>query len=348
MIPFKPASRLGKWGMRSVAFGAALALLAGCSLLPAEEEPLSPPALISKQTAYETVDVAKGNLELYIDSTATAVSDTNASLAFPESGAILKKLYVAQGDLVQAGAPIAELDTGDLPLRVKLQRLAVEQRSIVYQDAVKQDSDKNAIRLAKIDLEAEQLQLDDLQRQYAKAMLYAPAGGEVTYLNDIKPGEQVEANETIATISDPTHVNLVYDATDVSKIQAVKKGGEVEVKLDDGKTYKGTVIQTPSTAKKSDDPNVNNRNAKSLVIALADPHPTLRIGSYADIRLFVDKRNDVLVIPTAGLKSLFGSSYVMVVDNNRAKQVDVVIGLKTSNQVEIVKGLDIGQKVIVD
>ncbi len=316
-------------------------------MLPAEEESLDPPVLNMKEVVHETSPVTRGNMELFLSSIATAVSDRNQSVAFPESGGILKKMFVNEGDPVKKGAPIAELDSGDLPIRLKLQELTVEQRKIRYQDAVKQNSDKDTVRLAQIDLEAEQLQLDALKKAYSKALLFAPADGVVTYVNDLKPGEAVEANQSMAVISNPNRINLVYDATDATKIAAVKKGTEVDVTLDKQALH-GTVIQTPSTAPKSEDPKVTSRNAKSLVIALDEPNPGLKIGAYADIKLFIEKRDNVLIVPREGLKSMFGRNYVEIIENNRVKQVDVDTGLRTGSQVEVLKGLEEGQKVVID
>ncbi|MBM7565926.1 efflux RND transporter periplasmic adaptor subunit [Paenibacillus sacheonensis] len=333
---------------RAAALCLALSVLTGCSVLPNEEEPLDPPKLTSKTEEHETSPVTRGNMELYLTSTASAVSDVNNSVSFPESGGILKKFYVAEGDTIKAGAPIAELETGDLPIRVKLQKLTVEQSKLRYQDAIQQNAGEDGVRLAKIDLEAQQLQLDSLQEAYNKALLFAPSSGLVTYLNDLKPGEPVEANQAIAIVSDPSKVNFVYDATDATKIKTVKDGTEVAITLDDDKSYEGSVIQTPSTAPKSDKDEVNRRNAKALIIALNPPSPAVPIGTYADIKLFIDKRDNVILIPRGALKTMFGRNYVEVMENDRVKEVDVVTGLKTSDKVEIVKGLEEGQKVVID
>ncbi|REE70476.1 RND family efflux transporter MFP subunit [Paenibacillus taihuensis] len=325
----------------------AASLLSGCSLLPAEEESLQPPIISKKEEVHDTALVTRGNMELYLTSTATASSDTNNNVSFSESGGILKMMHVQEGDKVKKGDPIAELDTGDLPLQIKLQKLTVEQRSLQYADSLKNSSDKDQIQFAKIDLEKEQLQLSALEKQYAKALLLAPSDGLVTYLIDMKPGEAVEANRVMAVVSDPSKVNFIYESTDSSKITAVKKGYEVDVTFDK-KTYKGKVIQTPSTAPKSDNESIQRRNARALIIALDAPKPPVEIGQLADIKLFIEKRDNVLTIPRGALQSMFGRNYIETIENDRVKEVDVEVGLKTNDQVEIIQGIAEGQKVIVD
>ncbi|SEP10657.1 efflux RND transporter periplasmic adaptor subunit [Paenibacillus sp. OV219] len=325
----------------------AVSLLSGCSLLPAEEEALQPPILAKKEEVHDTAVVTRGNMELYLTSIATASSDTNNNVSFTESGGILKKLHVQEGDKVKKGDPIAEIDTGDLPLQIKLQKLTVEQRSLQYSDAVKNGADKDQIQFAKIDLEKEQLQLGSLEKRYAKALLLAPLDGIITYLNEMKPGEAVEAQRVMAVISNPSKVNFVYEATDVSKISAVKPGIEVALTFDD-KTYKGKVIQTPASAPKSDVESIQRRNARALIIAMDAPKPQVQIGTMADIKLFIEKRDNVLVIPRDALQTMFGRNYIETIDNDRVKEVDVEVGLKTNDQVEIKQGITEGQKVIID
>ncbi|WP_308638216.1 efflux RND transporter periplasmic adaptor subunit [Paenibacillus silvisoli] len=345
MPKFRNQSRIALLRVSLIGSIAAL-MLSSCSLLPAEEESLQPPVLSKKEEIHELEAVKRGNMELYLSSTASATSETNQAVSFPESGLILKKLYVQDGDTVKAGQPLAELDTGDLPLRIKLQELTVEQRMLRYTDSVK-SGDENEAKLANIDLEREQLQLDALRKEYQKSLLVSPADGVITYLNDLKPGEAVEALQTMAIISNPNKVNLVYEATDATKISAVQKGTEVDVTINK-KTYKGTVVQTPSTAPKSDDDATKRRNAKALLISLNEPKPQLEIGKLADIKLFIEKRSDVLIIPRSGLLSMFGRNYVKTIENDRIKEVDVEVGLKTSSEVEIKNGITEGQKVIID
>ncbi|AZN39877.1 efflux RND transporter periplasmic adaptor subunit [Paenibacillus albus] len=340
-------SRRGSLLRLTLAGTIAVSLLSGCSLLPAEEESLQPPILSKKEEVHDTAAVARGNMALYLTSIATAASDTNNNVSFSETGGILKKLHVEEGDKVKKGDPIAEIDTGDLPLRIKLQKLTVEQRALQYSDYVKNGADNDTIQFAKIDLEKEQLQLGSLEKQYAKALLLAPSDGIITYLNEMKPGEAVEAQRVMAVISDPNKVNFVYEATDISKISAVKPGIEVDLTFDD-KTYKGKVIQTPASAPKSDDESIQRRNARSLIISLDAPKAPIKIGTMADIKLFIEKRDNVLVIPRGALQTMFGRNYIETIENDRVKEVDVEVGLKTNDQVEIKQGITEGQKVIID
>lgn len=347
-----PGIRLHKYkifgGLRLAAAACLIAaLLSGCSLLPEEEEALQPPIQQKRQTDQETALVKKGSIERYLDSTATALSSSNTSVSFPESGGRIKQMFVQSGDLISAGSPIAELDTGDLQTRIKLQKLSVEQKQIVFSTTVQSEADKKDSRLTQIDLDREKLILESLESEYQKSLLLAPVSGKITYLSVPDPGEGVTAFQTVATISNPDSIDLIYEATDIKSITGIKKDTPVAITYS-GKTYQGKVAQIPSTAPKSSDPNIQKRNAKALIIAFNAPKPVIKIGEYVGIKLFIEKKDNVLIIPRSGLRTFLGRSTVQVIDGERVKELDVQTGLMTSAEVEIVKGLEEGQKVIIN
>jgi multidrug efflux pump subunit AcrA (membrane-fusion protein) len=326
---------------------AAVSLLTGCSLLPREEEMLEPPVFQKQDESYETAAVIRGNLVRNLSAAAVAESESSTTVAYAQSGGRLKELYVQEGDSIKRGDPIAELETGDLPLRIKLQKLTVEKRRLSYEKSSANKADPNGVRLAGLDLERENLVLGSLEKQYEQAMLYAPASGIVTYTGDLKPGDAVQASETVATIADPDRIRLLYTTTEPKSIAAVQPNTEVEIKFE-RKMYKGKVVQAPSNAPKSNDLKLNRKNATSMIIEFDDPKPKLQIGDYAEIKLFIEKRDNVLIIPRSALKSFLGRSYVQVMENGRIKEVDVQPGLSTQDGVEIIQGLEEGLQVIVD
>lgn len=325
-----------------------LSLMSGCSLLPEEEDSLQPPTLQKVQKQYEIVDVKRGNIERFITSTATATSGTNTPVSFPESGGRLKNIFVQVGDLVKAGQPIAELDTGDLPVRIKLQKLNVEKRNIQLFNATTTEMSTDDIRLRELDLKGERLILNSLEQEYNKALLFAPSDGIVTYVDSLRTGDGVEALRTVAVIADPNDVDLVYEATEAKSLVGAKVDMDVEVTIKK-KTYKGKVLQTPTTAPKSDVESINRRNSKSLIIGVpSTTNLPLKIGEYADFKIFMEKRENVIVIPRNALRNYLGRNYVQVMENDRVKEIDVETGLTTQREVEVIKGLEVGQKVILN
>ncbi|WP_274652949.1 efflux RND transporter periplasmic adaptor subunit [Paenibacillus humicola] len=336
----------GKALRTCAAAGIAIMLLSGCSLLPKEEELLDPPSFQKKEDTYETAAVKRGNLARYIDSTATAESDRSVSVSFPDAGGQLKKLNVQEGDRVKKGDLLAELETGDLPLQIRLQKLTVEQKKLELQDTLR-SGDTEAQKLAKLDLSGANLVLSSLEAQYGQALLYSPADGLVTYAASLKPGDTVEAQSTIAAIDDPSRIHLLYTTIEPDSLAPVKPGAEVTITYDKH-TYQGKVVQTPATVPSNASEADKEKYAKALVIDFVGPKPAIPIGDTADIKLFVEKRDNVLIIPRSGLKNFLGRTYVQVLDKGRIKELDVESGLSTTDGVEIVQGLEEGMQVVLN
>jgi macrolide-specific efflux system membrane fusion protein len=65
------------------------------------------------------------------------------------------------------------------------------------------------------------------------------------------------------------------------------------------------------------------------------------------VSIITQKKDKAILIPLAALRTYSGRNYVQVVDNQgNKKEVDVELGQQTATDVEIVKGLTPGQKVV--
>jgi len=65
------------------------------------------------------------------------------------------------------------------------------------------------------------------------------------------------------------------------------------------------------------------------------------------VSVITQRKENAVIIPLAALRSYSGRNYVQVVDDKGNKrEVDVELGQQTSTDVEIVKGLTPGQKVV--
>ena len=72
------------------------------------------------------MDVTRGNIQTSLKGTAIFVSSNVKTLSFTESGGQLKSVNVKLGQEVKAGDLLAELETEDLALQVRQQKLSVE------------------------------------------------------------------------------------------------------------------------------------------------------------------------------------------------------------------------------
>ncbi|UUZ85167.1 hypothetical protein LJK88_17265 [Paenibacillus sp. P26] len=73
----------------------------------------------------------------------------------------------------------------------------------------------------------------------------------------------------------------------------------------------------------------------------------MTIGTQADIAIVTEHRENVLVIPRAGLRNYMGRDYVQVLEGESRKEVDVEKGIVSATEVEIRKGLSEKQQIIL-
>ncbi len=323
------------------------AVAGGCSLLPVEEEELAPPLVQPVQETLTLYEVKRANIAKQITGVATFASDKMDYLYFTESGGRLVSMNVKLNDTVKAGDIIATTDTDDLETKIRLQEIAIEKLKLTLQQEISEKGAEDpAFRSKLYDLESAQIQLESLQKQLDKSRLVATVSGIVTYIDPIQPGEEVDAYKQIVTISDPKQMKLIYTAASQNDLAGVEINMDVEVKIKD-QVLTGKVVQTPMTAPPNNNKAIEERNAKSLIIDVKGLPEDVTIGSQADITIVTEKRDNVIVIPRAGLRSYMDRDYVHVLDGDSRKEVDVEKGIVAATEVEIRQGLNEGQKIIL-
>lgn len=315
------------------------ASFSGCLLLPTEEQVLAPPLVEPPKITYETADVKRGTIEKKIKVSSTFASVSQENLYFKFKGGNLKSLNVKLGDKIKKGDLLAELDTDSLLSQIKQQEISVKIEELNYNNE-KSKADVSAYVLEKesLVLQSVKLKLTDLRNEYNKSRLLSTITGDVVYIDKVNSGDYVSANRTLITIADPTKLQLIYKGDDSTNFP---QGVFVDVKYK-GKDYKGQVVASPYNL-----PTDANKDLKSSVFIKVEGIPEdVNIGETADISLSLDKRENVIVIPRNMVSNYSGRSYVQVLENGLKYERDVELGLQTATDVEIVKGVKEGDKLI--
>ena len=322
-------------------------VISGCALLPVEEETLKPPLVKPAKQSFEVVDVKIGSIAKQLKNSASFVSSKTEDLFFKHSGGRLQSINVQVGDKVKKGDIVALLDPEDLENQIYQQKLMLERATLYYKQAEQQNAkDEITLRLKKIDIEIVQNELKHLNDQLENTKLISTMDGVVTYASQEKEGDNMGAFVTIVSISDPTQVKLESQFSTTVDLSNVTLGMKVDVMMDTQK-YQGKVLQAPSTAAYTEDRALQEKNAKTLIIGVEGVPKSVSLGAYADIVIVLEQKNNVLIIPRTALSTFLGRDFVRVLDGESRKEIDVEKGIVSSTEVEIIKGLKEGQKVII-
>ena len=131
-----------------------------------------------------------------------------------------------------------------------------------------------------------------------------------------------------------------------SDVPYILVGGDVQVKVNaTGHTFTGKIIRFSRAL---------DTNTRTMLTEVDVPNPDLSLnpGMYAETRIQLLQKNDALILPAqavvqSGDPSNGNPSYVLVVDaTNHVEKRSVILGIQTSNRVEITSGLQTGDKVI--
>lgn len=297
----------------------------------------------------------------------------------------IAKLYVKEGDRVEAGQVLIELDTRDQQaaiqsarLRVaagrarsvaaragrnEIQRQAERQQALVARGAAAQaGADDLALRVTSLDeqvkaseaeVAAAEAEIDSLKINLDHMTISAPISG--TVLN--KPpevGEVLGNDFGIGTVNTGTielaDFNSLVVETDVpeGRLHLVKIGSPCEIVLDAYPTrrYRGEAIEIM--------PRVNRAKASvGVKVKFIDPPDGVLPDMSARVSFLAKaldeaamKAKPKVVVPAAAVVERSGAKVVFVVDGETVRMTPVTLGAAFGDDFEVEQGPQPGTKVV--
>lgn len=331
----------------------------GCALLPdeqAEEElpPITPPKL-SEKPVY---DVTTETLITKVRGTGKMMSLKEENLFFVEDGLRIQEIYVKSGDEVAEGQVIAELDVTDLQNDLRRKKLQFRQNELDMKMTLRRANEMTAEELeqAKIDFELARNEIVELEEKIAGSKLKAPFSGTIVSVS-MNRGDTTTAYESVAVLADLNQLTVAAKFND-KDLEQIALGMDAEVDINTAGVHTGKVERLPVEGSDNDQgryppyypPNQRNQQDSIdnyLLVDLPEIPESVTRGTPLSVSIIVQEKENVVVIPPAALRSYGGRNYVQVIDaEGSRREVDVEVGQRTSTLVEIVKGLEPGQKVV--
>ncbi|MEV4384835.1 efflux RND transporter periplasmic adaptor subunit [Micromonospora sp. NPDC049580] len=181
----------------------------------------------------------------------------------------------------------------------------------------------------------------------------APAqGGPPAGVDDaVAVGGQVTAGTPVLTVVDTGQLGLLaeVDETDVLLVKA-GVGATVELDAVTGASYDATVRSVDVLPTSSAQGGVTYRVRLTLgpgKLAEDAPAPTPRPGMNAIVHLRVREAADAVTVPASAVFSADGRDAVWVVRDGKADRAPVTVGVQGSDLVQILNGVQAGDRVVV-
>lgn len=322
-----------------------LAVSTGCSLLPKEEQSLAPPLVQPVKQNYTTVDVKRGTIQRDVKGIALLEATDIVYHQFKEGGGRVKEVFVKAGDTVSKGDLLVQLELEGLDLELKERGLEVEKAKLALEQAKGPDNDQ-LIRIRIMELDIAETQLALVSQRLSSKQIVAETDGQVIFVADVKPPDYVEPYRVLVSVADPAKLRLSYERSSTGSMSDVEVGMAAEATWK-GQTIQATVTQTPSSAPLTDDAALREKYARTLYLELKEVPAEAKLGEMVDIRIVTRESADALIIPKNALRSFQQRNYVQVLDGERLSELDVEIGIEAALEVEILAGVEEGQKIVL-
>jgi len=259
----------------------------------------------------------------------------------------VETLLVEEGTLVKQGDVLLELDPNEYRLAAaraeaelnkKKADMARYERMLGEGVLAQVDYDQAVYDVRQSELAHEQALLD-----LAEATVRAPISGVISR-REVHRGARVTANQALFTIVNPDRL-WVHVRVPEADLPGLEPGQRAEVTSD---------VLSPGTFEAHVDriaPVVDPRSGTAKVTVRMSSAENLRPGMFVNVRITTASRDDALLIPKRAVVYAGDSTAVYRIDADgngfSAVQVPVRLGSGDSEFVEVLAGLEPGDRVVV-
>ena len=337
-----------KWGIFA---GIGILLVAGgiYTNLPKENEELSAAHQVmaaqsrgKKALNVNAITIKPQLLKEEIPITGITMPDEEVDLSFESSGKITE-INFEEGTFVKKGQLLAKVN--DKPLQAQLQRLVSQlklaedrvfrQNALLERDAVS----KEAYEQVKTELATLNADIDLVKANIQQTELRAPFDG-IIGLRQVSVGQFASPSTIVAKLTKVSPLKIEF-AVPERYASDVKAGTNLSFTIE-GRL---TPIQAKVYARESKiDLETHTLTMRALY---ANPNGDIMPGRYASIRLTNQEVENALAVPCQAIVPEMGVDKVFLYKDGKAMPTEITTGIRTEKEVQVLKGLNIGDTVIV-
>lgn len=282
------------------------------------------------------------------------VESERKAFVMPKVKGEIRAVLADEGQRVREGQSLARLDGDQLRLEVALNEATMRKLERDYARNLELQQkgliSATAIDNLKYELEAAKANWDLARLQLSYCEIRSPISGTVTQrLDVVKVGNTVtpvggvidSADSSLFVIEDLDSLILRVNVPEreLAKL-AIGQLAELSFDAVPNRTFSGKVALIS--------PYVNADTATFGVrIRVTDTGGLLRPGMFARVAIIYERKPDALQIPRTALLDGDGPPKVFVVQDGKAAERAVQVGLSNGAMIEIVSGLKDGEQVVV-
>jgi HlyD family secretion protein len=231
----------------------------------------------------------------------------------------------------------------------------------LQEDQEKMDSIESELRDALVEVEKVELDIRKgqkklalLQQQLGDRIVTAPIAGIVLKVH-VKNGDGVQTEKNLLTLGDPRQeiIKLQLTTLNAAKVRA-NQLAKVSTIGPKAETFTGRVISlspqatVPESGGGGFGGGDSGQAKVDAKVVLDRPSQTLISGSLVSVEIITESRQNVIAVSPETIQRSDGEPFVWLQDKqNRARKQTVTVGLQGLQQVEILSGLETGDRIAV-
>jgi RND family efflux transporter MFP subunit len=270
----------------------------------------------------------------------------------------VKKIVKEEGDYVKENDVLAELDDKEIMISYNQAKIQLDQAKLNLEEA-----ENNYIRSQELvkrslvseqDFQATEAQFKQSQLEYQNRMenfnnlklqldwtkIRALSEGYITE-RLIEAGDRVNANTQVYTIEDfnPLLIRVFVPTSDAINL-ALGMSADVTTEVLRGLVFEGNV--------KLINPRIDvETGTVKVTVEVFDNSLRLQPGMFVKVQIAIGMKENVLVIPRKAILYKQNKSYVFVLNRSQVSQREILLGLLEEDHVEVTRGLDEGEVIVV-
>lgn len=293
------------------------------------------------KTIVDVIIAQPSTVSTNVEANGTVISNEFVELHAEVSGR-LTYLRVPEGNFIQKGTVIARINDADLQAQLNKSKVLLdlakktEERlnKLLAINGVNQadyDAALNTVNGYKADIAYTQSLID-------KTVIKAPFSG-VIGLRQVSPGAYLTPANIIATIQQLDKIKIDFTIPEEYST-LIKKQATVEVETDEinQSRKKAVIIAT--------EPQVN-QNTRNLKVRAILQGGKINPGAFVKVYVASSLDKKAIMVPTSSIIANDINKQLILVKNGKAIFTTVLTGLREVDNVEIIKGVNVGDSVVV-
>jgi multidrug efflux system membrane fusion protein len=331
---------------------------AGCAK-KAEKPKGRPPALVV------TAAVSQQDVPVLLKAIGTMEASESVTVRTQISGELTRVAF-REGQDVQKGALLFQMDPRTYQAAIRKAEATMARNQVILSNARKDyeryaqlvkdgivtheqaEGYRTKAESAAADVSADQAAVDSAREQLAYCTISSPISGRLG-VQAVDRGNIVKANDTVlVTINKltPIHATFTIPEKQLPELKQHMAAGKVVVEAEvpgaAGIKEKGVITFFDNTV----DPTTGTIRLKAAFDNVARQ---LWPGQFVNLSITLAVKNNALVVPTQAVQTGQSEQFVFVVKADSTAEIrPVVSGAVVSGMTVIEKGLQVGEKVVID